>query len=105
MNNITVTIEGSTYNLSKQDNPTLYENVLKHHKLMNTKSINIRVVTIDGIVHTFEVIPHKPLLNQLSKFPKEKFRILYDGFSLKPFDTVISLNMENGDVMDAIVRT
>jgi len=102
MSNITITINCISHTLSQTNNQYLYNQVKIYHEMMTGKIINIRIVTIDGIVQNFKVISNEPLLKQVKKFPTDKYKVMYDGISIKENDTTTNLNMCENDIMDAI---
>jgi len=104
MDNITVSINGSTYIIDNDTSSKLYNYIKRYDSLMKLKENNIRIVTSNGNTHHIKIDPQEKLLKQLSQFPENKYKLIYDGVRIKSSDIFISLDMENTDYIDAIIH-
>ncbi len=97
----TFAIKDTIYILKREDNPSLYDMMLEHHK-RTIIGINVKVVNIAGEI-TKVYLPPGPILSHLEPlFPSVKYKFLYDGYAIEPTDTSNSKRIHDGDFIDAI---
>jgi hypothetical protein len=99
----TVTVNGATYTVTSQTNPTLYAELCRHHN-MHTKHIIVCVITEDGRKTPMTIDPSKNLLPQLTMLTEQLYGFVFDGHFIGPKDTAISFGVNDMDMIDAIIR-
>ena len=103
MESVYFSVDDVSYAIKREDNKILYDEIMKHHKTSGIINFWIRVCTIEGIVSEHKIKTTVLILQQIKDEIKDKMIFIYDGISLKEKDTVISLNIENNDIMDVII--
>ncbi len=88
------------YIITEKINPTLYA-ALKRHVIMLTAKVSIKIAFFTGKTKSCSILAAEPILAQLyEKMGKHKFML--DGMVIQPTDTIISLDMEPHDLLDAV---
>ena len=81
----------------------MYDSIKKHYNLNKCKNCNIRICAIDGIINRYQIIVSFPII-QYYPVNFNKYIFINDGVPLKMTDSVLSLDMENNDIINAVVR-
>lgn len=98
-----IIIDGQSYKITKKNNPELYKRIVRHHALHST-IVTLHIIGEDLI--TVKVNASDDLFLQLVGVTASNFvsggKFAFEGHTIQPGDTVISLDIESGDYIDFI---
>lgn len=96
---VTFQIDGSNYTITPKTNPRLYDLIKKHHE-MQGKIMNLSVCLVSGRLIKVSVSASLPILYQIEDITGGL--LVFDGNIINRHDTVITLDIKDGDIIDCI---